>query len=103
MTSVCFAEGLKEGIYQDRIAQDWNLRGYSCEMWVDPPEQAWQDCVHDRDEVVMPVTGMLQVEFRGEKHKLSAGQEIRIPAHVVHSIRNISRTTVCWLYGYKQS
>ncbi|HEY9844185.1 MAG: cupin domain-containing protein [Candidatus Sericytochromatia bacterium] len=103
MTSVSFEEGVIEGIHQEDVAKDWAARGFSCELWVDPPEQVWENYVHAADELLMPLTGLLQVEFRGEAHKLSAGQEIRIPAGMIHSIRNISHTTVSWLYGYNQS
>lgn len=101
MTSACFADGIKDGVRQDKVAQDWAARGYSCEMWVDPPDQVWLDYVHDHDELLMPVTGRLLVEFGGESHRLEPGQEIRIPANQKHSVRSLSHTTVCWLYGHR--
>jgi mannose-6-phosphate isomerase-like protein (cupin superfamily) len=31
----------------------------------------------------------------------SAGEELMIPAGVVHSVRNVGKTVSRWLYGYK--
>ena len=32
-------------------------RSLSCDLWVDPPGQVWEDYVHVTDESVMPVEG----------------------------------------------
>jgi mannose-6-phosphate isomerase-like protein (cupin superfamily) len=102
MTSICFDEDVKQGIRQDVVALDWSGRGFSCEMWVDPPDQVWADFSHDADEVLMTITGQLEIEFNGEVHRLPPGQEILIPAKVLHTVRNTGHTTACWLYGYQQ-
>lgn len=102
MTSISFTEGVKPGVRQDLVAQDWSRRGYGCDIWVDPPDQVWADCVHERDELLMPITGRLQVDIGEHRYRLEAGQELHIPAHQPHSVRNLSHTTVCWLYGYRR-
>lgn len=102
MTSICFSEGIKEGIRQESIALEWGARGFNCEMWVDPPDQVWENYVHDADELIMPVTGMLEVEVAGQARRLRAGDELLIPARALHSVRNIGHTSACWLYGYRQ-
>ncbi len=102
MTSILFADGLKQGIRQDEVASDWSRRGFSCEMWVDPPDQIWINYVHEADELIMPITGQIEVEFSGQRHRLRPGDEILIPAGTPHNLSNTGHTTACWLYGYKQ-
>ncbi len=48
-----------------RIPADWAARGFSCDIWVDPPGQVWADFVHDVDELVMPIQGTLELSFLG--------------------------------------
>jgi hypothetical protein len=38
---------------RERIAADWAARGFSCDLWTDPPGQRWEDFTHATDEVVM--------------------------------------------------
>jgi hypothetical protein len=44
------------------VAADWAARGFSCELWVDPPGQRWQSFTHATDELVLvlPVTTNLE-------------------------------------------
>lgn len=41
---------------QNRIETDWAARGFSCELWTDPPGQTWEDFSHATDEVVIVLT-----------------------------------------------
>jgi len=83
-----------------RIAADWKARGFSCDLWTDPPGQRWEDFVHDTDELVLVVEGELEFEISGVTSHPGTGEEIFIPAGAVHSVRNIGGTTARWLYGY---
>ena len=56
-----------------QIAKDWQARGFSCDLWVDPP------------------------------YTPAIGEEILIPARTSHTVRNTGNTTARWLYGYKSS
>ena len=85
-----------------QIAADWNERGFSCELWTDPPGQTWEDFTHTTDEVVIVLEGEMEFEIEGTVHHPTAGQELLIPAGAVHSARNIGNTTSNWLYGYRQ-
>ena len=40
-------------IDREQIAADWAARGFSCELWVDPPGQRWEDFTHRTDELVL--------------------------------------------------
>jgi quercetin dioxygenase-like cupin family protein len=86
----------KEALYKE-----WVKKGFSCELWVDPPGQAWEDYVHEVDELVYVVEGTMEFEIGGKKQVLNPGDEAFIPARVKHSVRNIGGTTARWYYGYK--
>ena len=45
--------------------------------------------------------GDVEFEIDGKAFRPSAGEELFIPAGVVHSVRNRGKTTSRWLYGYK--
>ncbi len=84
------------------IDQDWRRRGFSCDLWVDPPGQVWENFVHETDELLMIVEGKLEVEMREKLLFPDTGEEVFIPAHTRHSVRNVGGTTARWLYGYKR-
>lgn len=90
-------------INQQQIAQDWQQRGFSCDLWTDPPGQVWEDFVHAVDELVILVDGRIELEMDGKTFCPKAGEEVFIPGRVMHSVRNIGGTTANWLYGYRQS
>ncbi|MBM4072363.1 MAG: cupin domain-containing protein [Planctomycetes bacterium] len=83
------------------IAADWAKRGFSCDLWTDPPGQCWEDFRHATDELVTVLEGEMQFEVAGEVQHPTVGVELLIPAGAVHSARNVGKTTARWLYGYK--
>lgn len=83
------------------VRSNWHSRGFNCDVWTDPPGQTWEDYRHAVDEVVMLLEGEVEFEIGDEVLRPSVGEEICIPAGVVHSVRNIGKTTSRWLYGYK--
>jgi len=85
---------------RDAVARDWRARGFSCDLFVDPPGREWNGFVHDTDELVTVVEGRLEMEIMGETFMAEPGDEIFIPAHAVHSVRNRGSGTARWLYGY---
>jgi len=86
---------------QKDVSKDWATRGFSCELWVDPPGQCWEDFVHTTDELVIVVEGEMEFEINGEISHPRTGEEIFIPAGAVHSVRNIGGSIARWLYGYR--
>ena len=86
---------------REEIARDWASRGFSCDLWVDPPGQRWEDFMHTTDELVIVLEGELEFEIEGEISHPQIGEEIFIPAGAVHSVRNIGLVTARWLYGYR--
>ena len=85
---------------RDSIASAWRRRGYSCELWTDPPGQRWENFTHATDEIVIVLEGEMEFEVEGTVIHPPPGQELFIPAGAVHSARNIGVTTARWLYGY---
>lgn len=62
----------------------------------------WEDYRHATDELVMPIEGLLELEFGGQCVRPEPGEEILIPAGLAHTVRNIGGTSVKWLYGYSR-
>ena len=88
-------------INREQIAADWAARGFSCELWTDPPGQRWEDFRHTTDELVIMLEGAVEFEVAGKIHRPEVAEELLIPAGAVHSARNIGKTTARWLYGYR--
>ena len=82
------------------VSTEWEARGFSCDLWVDPPGQCWEDFVHSTDELVLVVEGELEFEISGVISHPDIGEETFIPAGALHSVRNIGGSTAKWLYGY---
>ena len=87
-------------VEHEKVAADWQTRGYSCHRFVDPPGQEWNGFVHDTNEVVTVVEGRLEMEVAGETVVAEPGDEVFIPRGAVHSVRNIHHGTTRWLFGY---
>jgi quercetin dioxygenase-like cupin family protein len=87
---------------RDKIAADWASRGFSCDLWTDPPGQRWEGFTHATDELVMVLEGEVEFEVGGQVHHPQTGEELLIPAGSAHSVRNLGETTARWLYGYKR-
>jgi quercetin dioxygenase-like cupin family protein len=85
----------------DATRRSWGSRGFSCDVWIDPPGQVWEDYTHAVDELVMVLEGNVEFELSGKVLRPAVGEEILIPAGVLHSVRNRGKTTSRWLYGYK--
>lgn len=87
-------------VTQQDIAVDWHRRGYSCDLFIDPPGREWVNFVHKTDELVVVVRGMLKITIGDEVFIAEPGDEVFIPKGVCHSVKNIADMTTEWLYGY---
>jgi mannose-6-phosphate isomerase-like protein (cupin superfamily) len=61
-----------------------------------------EDFTHPTDELVVVLEGEMEFEDAGRVCHPEIGEELLIPAGVVHSARNIGEITARWLYGYKK-
>ena len=82
------------------IAADGAARGFTCDLWTDPPGQRWEDFTHATDELVTVLDGDMEFDVQGQMHHPQPREELLIPAGAVHSARNIGSMTAHWLYGY---
>ena len=46
---------------RDQVAQDWGRRGYSCDVFTNPPGREWNDFVHATNELVIVMEGKLKL------------------------------------------
>jgi quercetin dioxygenase-like cupin family protein len=82
------------------VRSDWQSRGFSCDVWTDPPGQIWEDYQHAVDEVVMVLEGEVEFNIAGKVMRPAPGEEVLIPAGALHTVRNLGTTMSRWLYGY---
>jgi quercetin dioxygenase-like cupin family protein len=82
------------------VHRDWRARGFSCIRFTDPPGRAWNDFVHDTNELVTVVDGRLRFIMGERTFELGPGDELLIPRGALHSVLNIHHGTTHWLYGY---
>ena len=50
-----------------QIAADWAARGFTCDLWTDPPGWRWEDFTGATDEVVVH-EGEIEFEVEREMH-----------------------------------
>ncbi len=79
----------------------WADRGFSCDLWVDPPSQVWHDFLHDVDELVLLLEGECHIQFPDRLVRVHAGDELLIPAGTRHTVRNTGTGPARWLHGYR--
>ena len=90
-------------IVHNTVRKNWYSRGFSCDIWIDPPGKVWANFVHGTDELLMLIDGEIELEMDGEILQPEIGDEILIPAGMNHTVRNIGLVTNHWFYGYKHN
>jgi uncharacterized cupin superfamily protein len=81
------------------VAKDWHARGFSCGMWIDHAGREWSCDPRETEELLMVLTGVIEVDIAGRKIRPHIGEVIHIPPGLSHTIRNVGGTTAKWLYG----
>ncbi|MPZ11360.1 MAG: cupin domain-containing protein [Kiloniellaceae bacterium] len=84
----------------ESVRRAWAAEGFSFGKFRDPPGQAWNDFVHDRDEYALVAEGEMAITVGGESFEAVAGDLVRIPRGTSHSLRTLSTSGSVWLYGY---
>lgn len=85
----------------EKIAQEWEIRGFSCDVWDDPPGKRWENYSHETDELFMLLKGEVELVINDKICKPIIDEVVLIPANTTHSVRNIGKKKSRWLYGYK--
>ena len=62
----------------------------------------WDDFVHKTDELVVLAEGEIEIEIEGKSQRPQIGGEVFIPAHALHTVRNVGSVRNVWYYGYKK-
>jgi quercetin dioxygenase-like cupin family protein len=83
---------------RQKIPSEWAARGFSCDLWTDPPGQRWEDFRHATDELVTVLEGEMEFEVAGKVHHPQIGDELLIPAGTMHSAWYIGKATAKWLF-----
>ena len=86
----------------DAVRDDWALRGFTCELWIDPPQQV-ATFEHDVDALVLLLDGSCVIEFDGGAVRMGAGDQLAIPAGRRHTVRNCGEGPARWLHGFPAS
>lgn len=100
MTELLVKGKFARPVSRDTVARDWRARGFSCDVFVDPPGREWLDFVHHTNELVTVIEGCLRLTVGDQTVVVEEGDEAFIPRAVNHSVRNIHHRTTRWLYGY---
>ena len=90
-------------VEREAVSADWARRGYSCELWIDPPNRVWSDFIHEADLLILLLEGTIQVELPHRTVRLQVGDEIDIPAHTRFTIRHAGDEPARWLHGYRRA
>ena len=85
----------------DAVKAQWASRGFSFELWRDPPGRVWADFVHGVDELAMLLEGEIEFTVGGKSSRPAIGQELLIPAGVRHTVVNVGATANVWCFGYR--
>ncbi len=85
----------------NEVEEYWRARGFSCDLCADAPGAVREYVIHDTQELVMLLDGEIELEIMGNKRRPAIGEEVRISALDMHTVRNVGETTARWLYGYK--
>ncbi len=82
------------------IEANWKREGFSFGVFRDPPGQEWNNFSHQSDEYVLVAEGQLRIAVGSETSFCEAGDLVRIPRQVSHSLKTLSADGSVWLYGY---
>lgn len=97
------AEAVKETVFRTvdiaEIAKNWKRRGFRCEIHTAPCGKCWANRAHEDDELIMALDGDVEVDLRGETVHLKPGEELLVPAGMLHTMRNAGNSASQWLSG----
>src|SRR5438445_11315328 len=86
---------------REKIEMEWKARGFSCDLWVDPPGQVWEDYVHSTDELLMLMEGKLELECRGKAFRRPIGEKALSQAKPTPTSRTSAGPPARGSYGIK--
>ncbi len=84
------------------LEADFRRRGYSFDIFVDPPGRQWLGFVHSVDEIVVPLQGRVTITVDGVVNEPGLGEEVFIPARARHDVVTSDDGGSRWAYGYRR-
>lgn len=87
-------------VQEDAVLRHWEARGFHCGAWEDSPGEIWRNYIHATDELFMVLEGDVELELNGTTLRPQPGEEVLIPASVMHTLRNVGARPARWLYAY---
>lgn len=100
MTEIFEKAAFSVPVDHNEVKNLWSREGFDFGVFRDPPGQEWNDFIHDCDEYVLVAEGRLTIRVGDETADCSAGDLVRIPSGVAHSLKTTSSSGSTWLYGY---
>lgn len=88
-------------IDETALRREFEAKGYSFDIFVDPAGQQWMGFIHPVDEIVVPLKGHVTIFIEGIRHQPAIGEEVFIPAHAVHDVITSKNGGSRWVYGYR--
>jgi len=100
MTTVFNKAALPPPVDFTAVEAAWRLENFSFGIFRDPPDQEWNNFSHPSDEYVLVAEGRIKIDVGNESMICTAGDLVRIPRQVRHSLKTLSTDGSVWLYGY---
>jgi quercetin dioxygenase-like cupin family protein len=100
MTDVFTKSARRVPVDFSSVEEDWRNEGFSFGVFRDPPGQEWNNFTHRSDEYVLVAEGRLKIDVGEQTGICEAGDLVRIPRRVRHSLKTLSPDGSVWLYGY---
>jgi len=66
-------------IDRERVEADRTARGFSWELWVDPPGRRWEEFTHATDALVLVLEGAMAFEVERRVVRPAVGEKIVSP------------------------
>src|SRR5262245_31543442 len=85
-----------------KVEENWKSRGFSFGIWEDLPGTIWENYVHHEDELFMLAEGNVTLILHNKMIKPAIGEEIFIPAGIVHTVKTNPSSKSRWYYGYSK-
>lgn len=100
MSDVFLKSAYSVPVAANAVKSDWLSQGFSFGIFRDVAGQEWNDFVHSTDEFVVVAEGKLTISVGAETADCEAGDLVRIPRGVEHSLKTTSQNGSVWFYGY---
>ncbi len=100
MTQLIIRQKFSTPVRRDEVEGDWDIRGFNCHSFSDPPGKEWNDFIHQTNELLTVVVGQLELTIENKTILVQPGDEVFILKGAIHSVKNCNNNHTNWLFGY---